>query len=44
MCTENQNNVEYSYNRIAPQWAKYFIDEHEKKPMDKEILSQFYEK
>jgi len=37
------NKIELMYNTVAKEWAKAFANEHESKPMDKEILLKFAE-
>jgi ubiquinone/menaquinone biosynthesis C-methylase UbiE len=38
------SRIESTYDAIAEEWAKEFAGEHEKKPMDQEILRRFAQK
>jgi len=38
---QNLNKIENVYNTVAKEYAAKFIDEHEKKPKDQEILRRF---
>ena len=38
---QNPNKVEEVYDRVAREYAEKFCGEHEKKPMDQEILHRF---
>lgn len=37
------NRIKDMYDAVADKWAEAFIDEHEKKPIDREILRRFAE-
>jgi SAM-dependent methyltransferase len=38
---QDRSKIEITYNTIDEEWAKAFAGEHEKKPMDREILTRF---
>lgn len=38
---QDLNIIEYVYNSVANEYAQKFIDEHERKPKDQEILLRF---
>jgi hypothetical protein len=38
---QDLSKIERTYDAIAEEWAKVFTGEHEKKPMDWEILTWF---
>ena len=39
--SQDLNNVREMYDTVAEDWAEAFSGEHEKKPMDQEILHRF---
>lgn len=41
---QDLNKIESMYDSVAEEWAKAFSGEHEKKPMDREILRRFARK
>ena len=38
---QDLNKIEYTYDKIAKEYAEAFSDEHEKKPKDKKIFHRF---
>jgi hypothetical protein len=40
---QDLNKIEKMYDSVAKEWAENFAAEHEKKPMDREVLSRFSE-
>src|SRR5438046_1793005 len=41
--SENANSIQDSYDRLADEFARRFIDEYDDRPFDREILDAFAE-